>query len=101
MLAARNPRRDVLMPSVRRGGTEPPGLARVVVADDHELTRAGLRAILAEDPHLKLVGEAATGRQALSLARTLHPDLVLMDVRMPDKDGLQATRELKQACPTI
>ena len=73
--------------------------ARVVVADDHALTRAGVRAALADDPELELVGEAATGREAVSLARSLAPDLVLMDVRMPDTDGLEATRALKESSP--
>jgi DNA-binding NarL/FixJ family response regulator len=72
-----------------------------VVADDHALTRAGVRALLARDPDLELVGEASSGREALMVAKTLRPDLVLMDVRMPDIDGLEATRTLKQTSPLI
>lgn len=74
--------------------------ARIVVADDHVLTRAGLRAVLADDPEFELIGEAINGGEAVTLSRTLRPDLVLMDVRMPDMDGLQATRIVKQANPT-
>jgi PAS domain S-box-containing protein len=73
--------------------------ARVLVADDHAVMRAGLRAILAQDQRLQVVGEAQDGREAVALATRLQPDLVLMDVVMPDWDGLQATRALKQACP--
>ena len=72
---------------------------RVLIADDHELTRAGLRAILTMDPRLELVGEADNGLQAVELATALQPDLVLMDMRMPHMDGLSATRALKQTCP--
>jgi DNA-binding NarL/FixJ family response regulator len=72
----------------------------VVIADDHELARAGLRSVLAETPGLEIVGEAADGRQAVELCRRLQPDLVLMDVRMPELDGLAATAAVRQACPT-
>jgi DNA-binding NarL/FixJ family response regulator len=82
------------------GKVAPPRRARIVVADDHLLTRAGLRAVLTDDPEFELVGEAVNGGEAVALSRTLRPDLVLMDVRMPDMDGLQATRILKQASPT-
>jgi DNA-binding NarL/FixJ family response regulator len=78
----------------------PPRHARIVIADDHVLTRAGLRAVLAEDPDLEVVGEASTGAGAVAMSRLLRPDLVLMDIRMPEMDGLQATRALKQTCPT-
>jgi DNA-binding NarL/FixJ family response regulator len=73
--------------------------ARVLVVDDHALTRAGLRAMLARDPDLELVGEATNGREALALTQSLQPDLVLMDVRMPDTDGLEATRAVKASSP--
>jgi len=78
----------------------PPRRARIVIADDHLLTRAGLRAVLADDPEFELIGEAVNGGEAVALSRLLRPDLVLMDVRMPDMDGLEATRVLKQASPT-
>jgi PAS domain S-box-containing protein len=73
--------------------------ARVVLADDHDLTRAGLRTVLGEDSRLRVVGEARDGREAVTLVQQLHPELVLMDLRMPGMDGLQATRTLKQTCP--
>jgi DNA-binding NarL/FixJ family response regulator len=73
--------------------------ARVLLADDHDLTRAGLRLVLGQDAMIEIVGEARDGREAIDLARTLQPDLVLMDLRMPRLGGLEALRELKQSSP--
>ncbi|MGA8117385.1 MAG: response regulator transcription factor [Actinocatenispora sp.] len=67
---------------------------RVLLADDEALVRAGLRAILTAEPDVTVVGEAADGAEVLPLVRTLRPDVVLMDVRMPAVDGIQATRYL-------
>jgi DNA-binding NarL/FixJ family response regulator len=67
---------------------------RVLVADDQELVRTGLRMILDAQPDIEVVGEAADGREAVALARELRPDVCLLDVRMPELDGIEATRLL-------
>ena len=73
---------------------------RVIIADDHGVVRAGLRGLLTA-AGLDVVGEAATGREALALAQALHPDVVLLDVRMPDMDGLQTLAAIKTEMPEI
>ena len=72
-------------------------MTRVLIADDDYLMRAGLVELLSADPAIKIVGQAASGREALERTRRLDPDVVLMDVRMPDLDGIAATRELTRA----
>jgi DNA-binding NarL/FixJ family response regulator len=67
---------------------------RVVLADDQALIRGGLRSILESEPDIAVVGEAGTGRQAIEACRRLRPDLVLMDVQMPELDGITAARQL-------
>jgi DNA-binding NarL/FixJ family response regulator len=74
-------------------------MTRVLIADDDDLMRAGLVELLAGEPEIEIVGEASTGREAVERARRLRPDVVLMDVRMPDLDGIQATGELTRAAP--
>ncbi len=74
-------------------------MTRVLIADDDDLMRAGLVELLSGDPDIEIVGEAATGREAVERARRLGPDVVLMDVRMPDLDGIAATRELTRTAP--
>ncbi|MGY1637819.1 response regulator [Geodermatophilus sp. SYSU D00742] len=69
-------------------------MIRVVLVDDQELVRTGLRALAERDGDIAVVGEAATGRAGLSRVRELRPDVVLMDIRMPELDGLQATRQI-------
>jgi len=73
---------------------------RIPIADDQALVRGGLRMILDAQPDLEVVGEAADGREALQRARELAPDVVLMDVRMPELDGLEATHRLLEREPT-
>jgi DNA-binding NarL/FixJ family response regulator len=67
---------------------------RVVIADDQQLLRTGFRAILDSEPDLEVVGEASDGVQAVALAAQLHPDVVLMDIRMPHLDGIAATERI-------
>lgn len=79
---------------------DPPKI-RIVLADDEELIRFGLMGILARENDMEVVGEASTGTEALRLCRQLRPELVLMDVEMPEMDGLSTTRRLKEELPTI
>jgi DNA-binding NarL/FixJ family response regulator len=74
---------------------------RVLIVDDDDLMRAGLRGVLTSDDAIELVGEANDGREAAYRVRLLKPDVVLMDVRMPDLDGISATRELTDAFPEV
>jgi DNA-binding NarL/FixJ family response regulator len=77
------------------------GPTRLAIVDDHELTRESLQNMLSDEPDIEIVGEAANGRQALSLGSRFRLDLILMDVRMPVMDGLEATKEIKQRYPEI
>ena len=74
---------------------------RVLLCDDHALFRAGLRALLREQPTLEVVGEAGDGRSALEEVERLEPDLVLMDIEMPHLNGVEATRRITQARPEV
>ncbi|MDE3088153.1 MAG: response regulator transcription factor [Chloroflexota bacterium] len=69
------------------------------MVDDHEIVRAGLRMLLQAQPDLEIVGEVDTGRGAVAKARELSPDVVLMDISLPDIDGFEATRQIKRALP--
>jgi len=75
-------------------------MTSVIIADDDDLMRAGLIELLTVDPSIEIAGEAATGQQALDRTLRLRPDVVLMDVRMPDLDGIEATRRLATAGST-
>jgi two-component system response regulator NreC len=72
---------------------------RVLIVDDHALFREGIRLILQNQGNVEIVGEAADGEEAIKAARTLKPDVVLMDITMRGMDGLQATRQIKADCP--
>ncbi len=74
---------------------------KVLICDDHTLFREGIKAILEQSPEMEVVGEAKNGREALEKARHLHPDIVLMDIGMPDLSGLVATHRIKQADPRV
>src|SRR3954452_14553764 len=73
---------------------EVPGMIRVLVADDQQLLRAGFRVILEAEPDIEVVGEAVDGVEAVEVAGSTRPDVVLMDIRMPRLDGLAATEQL-------
>jgi NarL family two-component system response regulator LiaR len=72
---------------------------RILLADDHRMIREGLRLFLEHDHELEVIAEAANGTEAVDLARQLHPDVVLMDVLMPEMDGITATAIIRQECP--
>lgn len=72
---------------------------RILLADDHETVREGLKSILSSESDLEVIGEADSGAAALDQTRALHPDIVVMDVSMPDMNGLQATDAIRQSCP--
>jgi DNA-binding NarL/FixJ family response regulator len=72
---------------------------RIIIADDHEFTRIGLRTMLEGEADIELAGEATNGREAVALCEQVRPDLVLLDIRMPDMDGLAAARAIRAAYP--
>ncbi len=74
---------------------------RILLADDHKMLRDGLRALLERKPGMEIVGEASTGHQAVELSQQLRPDVVVMDVTMPELNGVEATRRLVAAHPDI
>jgi len=77
------------------------GILRILIADDHPIVRDGLRTLINTEPGMELVGEAVNGSEAVEKARVLNPDVILMDLVMPVKDGIQAITEIKQSLPKV
>jgi two-component system, NarL family, response regulator NreC len=74
---------------------------RILLADDHQLMRSGLRLLIEQQPDLTVVGEAADGREAVTLAKSLRPDVTVMDITMPNLNGIEAARQITQTHPEI
>jgi DNA-binding NarL/FixJ family response regulator len=74
---------------------------RILIADDHGIYREGLRAVLGPEPDMEVVGEAATGTEVVERASETRPDLILMDIQMPDVNGIEATRRILEADPNV
>jgi DNA-binding NarL/FixJ family response regulator len=75
-------------------------MIRALLVDDHAVVRDGLRALLQAQPDMEVVGDASDGRDAVSQARQLHPDVVIMDIAMPTMNGVEATYQVRHACPS-
>jgi two-component system response regulator NreC len=74
---------------------------KVLIADDHQIVREGLRSMLEKEPWIEVVGEAEEGRTTLRLARDLAPDVIIMDLAMPDLNGIEATRQIVAEFPKV
>jgi two-component system, NarL family, response regulator LiaR len=74
---------------------------QVVIADDHNVVRKGIRELLTEEPDIAVIGEARTGYEAVDLAVALQPDVVVMDIAMPELSGVEATRQIRAAAPRV
>src|SRR5271154_641247 len=88
---------DVMRKATKAKRPVPSGKAiRIVIADDHIAVREGLNAIISQEPDMTVVGEASTGRAAIEVCRKCRPDVALLDLRMPEMDGLQAIEEIRR-----
>lgn len=76
-------------------------IIKIILADDHKIVRQGLRTLLACEPDMKVVGEADDGRKTLKLAQELAPDVIIMDISMPDLNGIEATRQILTELPDV
>lgn len=74
---------------------------RIIIADDHQIVRQGLRVLLEKEPDMQVVGEAEDGQTTVSLTKKLHPHVVLMDIKMPDLNGIEATRQILSELPDV
>jgi DNA-binding NarL/FixJ family response regulator len=78
-----------------------PDTLKILIADDHTIVREGLRAVLGSEPDMEVVGEAATGKEAVEQAAEVSPDVILMDIQMPDLNGIEATRRILGVDPEV
>ncbi|HEY5307711.1 MAG TPA: response regulator transcription factor, partial [Casimicrobiaceae bacterium] len=76
-------------------------MIRIVIADDHAIVRAGLRQFIADQPDMQIVGEAATGTETIALVRSTELDVLLLDISMPDKNGIDTLKTVKQVRPEM
>lgn len=74
-------------------------MTRILLADDHGIVRQGLRAVLARDPSLEVIGESGDGREAVRLAEALQPNVVIMDISMPQLNGIEAAKQIVKTSP--
>jgi DNA-binding NarL/FixJ family response regulator len=89
------------VPPPSQPSLRPAAAIRLIIADDHAVVRKGLAAVLADEPDLHVIGLAGSGREALALVQQLQPDLALLDITMPDMNGLEATRKLAASHPRV
>src|SRR6266851_4916299 len=94
-----HPHQPLDTPQLPSPGRADDGRIRVLIVDDHEIVRRGLQAFLDLDPALNVVGDATNGGEAVRLARRLRPDVVLMDLVMPELDGIAATEDIRRELP--